>query len=371
MMRKKILYCASTASHIENFHLPYLQYFYEIGWQVDVAVARAAKIPYANNVIALPLEKSLLTASNLRAAYNVKRLLDKNEYDIISIHTTLAGAVVRLAVHLSGKCSSKVVYTSHGYFFNEEDGLSKWSYLCVEKLLASVTDVLMVMNRTDYRLAKQHRLSKNIVSIPGMGLDLYKFSKARGKDRESLRVAAGYNSDDFLIIYAAEMSKRKNQGELIRTFAEVAAQKPILKLLLAGDGALKDEYVELARKSGYGERINFMGQVSDMALLYGMCDLAVSTSRSEGLPFNVMEAMACGLPVVASRIKGHIDLLDSLNEDCLYDLGDEQALAKRLQSFYQDEALREQVGQANQRNVCRYGLEVVKPIIIEAYSVII
>jgi len=368
---KKILYCASTASHIRNFHLPYLQFFHEMGWQVDVAVASAEEIPYADNVIALPLEKSLLSASNLRAVYYVNRLLAKNRYDIISTHTTLAGAVVRLAVQLSRKRSGKVVYTSHGYFLNGEGGLSEWPYLWVEKLLAPVTDVLMVMNRIDYRIAEQHRLSKDIVSIPGMGLDLAKFSRVGREDKKNQKIAAGFNPDDFLIVYAAEMSKRKNQGELILAFAIAVAQEPSLKLLLAGDGALKDEYIELARKFGLGEHIRFLGHISDMAFLYKMTDLVVSTSCSEGLPFNVMEAMACGLPVVASRIKGHIDLLDSLNEECLYDLGDEQALANLLQSFYRDEALREQVGQTNLRNVCEYGLEVVKPMVIEAYSMLI
>lgn len=367
-MRKKILYCASNASHIRNFHLPYLQFFHEMGWQVDVAVASAAEIPYADNVIALPFKKSLLSAGNLRAVYYVKRLLTKNQYDIISTHTTLASAVVRLAVQLLGKSSGKVVYTSHGYFFNGEFELYGLLYLWVEKLLAPVTDMLMVMNRMDYSVAKQHRLSKNIVSIPGMGLDLAKFSRVGWKEKKSLKVAAGFNPGDFIIIYAAEMSKRKNQGELIRAFIISAAQEPSLKLLLAGDGALKDEYIELARKSDVGDQIRFLGHITDMASLYMMCDLAVSTSCSEGLPFNVMEAMACGLPVIASRIKGHIDLLGSLTEDCLYNLGDEQALAKRIQIYFTDETKKKLIGQENLKNIKRYTLKEVKPMIIEAYS---
>jgi glycosyltransferase EpsD len=370
-MRKKILYCASTTSHIQNFHLPYLQFFHEMGWQVDVAVESAAEIPYADNVIILPLQKSLLAVSNLRAIYYANRLLAKNRYDIISTHTTLAGAAVRLAVQLSRKRSAKVVYTSHGYFFKEEDGLSKWPYIWLEKLLAPVTDVLMVMNRMDYRLAHQHSLSKTIVSIPGMGLDTAKFTKIEIKDKKNLKVSAGYNPDDFLIVYAAEMSKRKNQGELIRAFAVAAAKEPTLKLLLAGEGALKDEYIELVRKFGFGGRICFLGHFTNMASLYGMCDLAVSTSRCEGLPFNVMEAMASGLPVVATRIKGHIDLLDNLKEDCLYNLGDEQTLANRMLSFYRDEALREQAGQTNVLNIRRYDLEVVKTAVMGAYSLVI
>jgi glycosyltransferase EpsD len=368
---KKILYCASTASHILNFHLPYLRFFHEMGWQIDVAVGNNADIPYADNMILLPLRKSLLTSNNLRAVYSLRRLLAVKQYDIISAHTTLAGAVVRLAVQLSGRCHAKMAYTSHGYFFSDEPMLSKLPYLWVEKLLAPVTDVLMVMNRTDYELANRYRLGKNIVLIPGMGLDTAKFTKIDPIDKKKLKVSAGYHPDDFIILYAAEMSPRKNQGELIRAFAAAAARESTIKLLLAGAGKLENEYRELARQSGYGERIFFLGYVTDMDSLYRICDLAVSTSRSEGLPFNVMEAMAIGLPVVASRIKGHMDLLGSLNEDCLYNLGDEQVLAKKILTFKRDESLRERVRQVNLVNVEKYDLDVVKSVVIKAYSLVV
>ena len=367
---KKILYCASTASHILNFHLPYLQFFREIGWQIDVAVGNKADIPYADNMILLPLRKSLLVSNNLRAVYFLRQLLAEKQYDIISAHTTLAGAVVRLAVQLSGRCHAKMAYTSHGYFFSDEHMLSNLPYLWVEKLLAPVTDVLMVMNKMDYELANRYRLSKNIILIPGMGLDTAKFAKIDPSDKKKLKVSADYYPDDFLILYAAEMSKRKNQGELIRAFAAAAARESTIKLLLAGAGQLENEYRELARESGCGERIFFLGHVADMDSLYRMCDLAVSTSRSEGLPFNVMEAMASGLPVVASRIKGHMDLLGSLNEDCLYNLGDEQALANKILSFKRDESLRDRVRQVNLVSAEKYDLDVVKSVVIEAYSLV-
>ncbi len=370
---QKILYCASTASHILNFHLPYLQFFKEQGWQVDVAVPEKAEIPYADNVIELPMEKSLLAVGNLRAVQITKQLLADNEYELISTHTALAGAIIRLAVKLLGKQmkQGKIVHTSHGYFFSWESDPAGWSYLWAEKLLAPVTDVLMVMNRADYGLAVRHKLCRNIVPIPGMGIDLAKFSRVGKEDKKSLKLKAGFNPDDFLLVYAAEMSKRKNQGELIRAFALAAAQEPSLKLVLAGEGALKDQYQEMAHECGFGERILFPGQVSAMVNLYEMCDAAVSTSRSEGLPFNVMEAMACGLPVIASRIKGHTDLLswsDGFQDSLLYAPGDEQTLAGMLLNLCRDEKLREKAGDENRIKVRHYELEMVRPVVIEGYG---
>lgn len=367
-MYRRILYCASTASHILNFHLPYLKFFKEQGWQVDVAVGSKTEIPYADKVIELPLKKSLFAFSNLRAVHEVQKLLDENRYDLISLHTTLAGAIVRLAVRMKGKQSETVVYTTHGYFFNGEGGLREWPYLWVEKLLASVTDVLMVMNSVDHHLAVQNKLGKKVVFIPGMGLNLDKFSNVDKRNRKRLKMALGFSSDDFLIVYAAEMSKRKNQEELIRAFAMAAAQGPTFKLLLAGDGALKNQYYEMVQKYGLSERVHFLGHVSNMAALYEICDVAASTSRSEGLPFNIMEAMASGLPAVASRIKGHTDLLVGTQQSLLYDLGDENTLSKLLVMLYRNERMRELIGNENREIIQRYRVEEVKSIVTSVYD---
>lgn len=366
-MEKRILYCASTASHIINFHLPYIQFFHEIGWKIDIAVEREMEIPYADKVFALPFEKNILAASNLCAVSHVKNLLTKNEYDIISAHTTLAGAVVRIATQMLGKSRPKVVYTSHGYFFNGEGGLSDWPFLWVEMLLAPVTDVLMVMNKVDYRLAERHKLGKQIVSIPGMGIDTSRVSKPKSEDKKRLKVAAGFEQDDVLVVYAAELSKRKNQIELIRAFSRASNQEPSLKLLLAGEGGLRDEYMKVAEKCGHSENIHFLGHVSDMPSLYSMCDFVATTSISEGLPFNVMEAMASGLPVVASKTKGHTDLLEGLQKRFLYRLGDEQALTDMLLSLCHDDVLRNKLGDENKIKVKKYQLEFARLAIIAGY----
>lgn len=368
MVHKRILYCASTASHIMNFHLPYLQYFQDLGWEVDVVVGSKAVIPFASNVIDLPFEKRLLAFNNIHAVNRIRRILNEKRYDIISLHTTLAAAVTRFAIFLTGKRNGKIVYTSHGYFFDEKSMITGWPYILVEKFLSQVTDLLMVMNEADYNLARRYKLCKDIKYIPGMGLNMGKFRSLETKNKSQEKEEAGFSPDDFLILYAAEMSKRKNQAELIKAFALAAAVEPSMKLLLAGDGDMKDEYFNLAQKIGFSDSIYFLGHVPDMGSLYKICDLAVSTSRIEGLPFNVMEAMTFGLPVIASRIKGHIDLLGNLTSDCLYDLGDEYALKEKILLYYSDQVKIDEIGRENSKNVLQYCIEKVKPLIIKNYS---
>ena len=371
-MSKKILYCASTASHILNFHLPYLQFFKEQGWQVDVAVAGESEMPFVDNIISLPIRKNLLAFENLCAMVTLKEVIKKNNYDIISTHTALAGAIVRLAVLLTKKKHyGKMVHTSHGYFFNAKRKLNELPYLLVEKLLAPTTDMLMVMNKADYQLAMKYNLAKKLCLVPGMGIKLDKFTKADAEKKEQLRILAGFKPDDYLIIYAAEMSKRKNHGELIEAVAQTINEEPSIKLLLAGEGLLKDEHMKTVRQLGIEKHVCFLGHVANMEKWYAMSDCSITTSRCEGLPFNVMEAMASGLPVIASRIKGHTDLLAKMEEDLLFDLGDVGQLKNKILLFCRDTTLRIKVGTECSKEVLKYNLESVKPTILDCYQSII
>lgn len=259
----------------------------------------------------VPFHKKMFSPSNVRAIFQLRKLLAEERFTCISAHTTLAGAVVRAAVLLLPKKQRpKVFYVCHGYLFGENDGLKKWLYLLPEKLCAPVTDVLMVMNREDEAIAKRRRLSGGrLVFLHGMGLDTKKLPPVTLDEREQGRQELGFSPDDTLFVYAAEFSKRKNQAQLLRAFSQAAKKQPRIRLLLAGDGVCLEECKSLAKELQLGETVRFLGYVKEIGRLYRLCDAAVSSSRMEGLPFNIMEAMACDLPVVASRIKGHTDLL--------------------------------------------------------------
>lgn len=113
-------------------------------------------------------------------------------------------------------------------------------------------------------------------------------------------------SDAFVLLYAAEFSQRKSQATLLRAMPLLPER---VVLALPGQGALLDECRRLAEALGLGDRVLFPGYCADMAPWYVLADCAVSASRSEGLPFNIMEAMHASLPVVATAVKGHTDLV--------------------------------------------------------------
>ena len=365
---KKILFCASTSQHLRRFHLPYLRAFRQAGWQVWAASGSEDPVPEADRFVRLPLEKRLLSGKNAQAVLAARRLLARERFDCVSVHTTLAAAAVRLAARAM-KQRPKIFYTCHGYLFSESDGARSAPYLLAEKLCAPVTDVLMVMNREDREIARRHRLcgAGEPRLIPGMGVDLRRYAPWDERRRLPARGAHGYTPQDFVLVYAAEFSARKNHALLLRAFAAAVPDCPGLRLLLAGEGALRGDCERLAAELGISGRVRFAGEVREMEQVYGLCDASVTTSRSEGLPFNVMEAMAAKLPVAATRVKGHEDLIRNGETGLLFDLHSVTDAADAIRRLYHAPELCEALAETARRELMRYALPAVLPQILSIY----
>jgi len=367
---KKILFTASTMSHIENFHLPYLKAFEEMGWEVKA--------------VALPVSKSFFSFQNIRAIFSTRRLLLEERFDVISSHATLAGIVTRLAVMMTGRLRKdmKVFHTAHGYLFHDDRSLKKWAYLIPEMICSKVTDVLMVMNHEDLAIAKKYRLCRDperLYFINGMGIDLARFQRIQDAPPSAIsewKKSFGLNENDFAFVYAAEFSKRKNHQLLLKGFARAldllkkteGFDAGSLKLVLAGDGALLEDTKALAVELGIEGHILFPGYVRNIPELYACCQAAVTTSRIEGLPFNVMEAMACGLPVIASDIKGHRELITHRENGLLFESGNFEQLADRIIEIYQNAPLRMRFIDKSADRISLFSIENVKPGIMEIYQ---
>ncbi len=365
-MEHKVLFSASTYSHIRNFHLPYLQQFRLLGWTVHVACANSPEtIPGADEVISLPLEKKMHAPSNFRAAMLLRKKIQRERYDLVITHTSLAAFFTRLAV-TGLRDRPRVINMSHGYLFDDRTPpLKRQILLSAERLTAGCTDLLLTMNRFDYETACRYRLGREIVNVPGIGVDFSRLHlPVRERGRE-LRRSLGLSDDAFALIYAAEFSKRKSQSVLIRALQELP---PTVVLLLPGSGALLEECRELSQALGVAERVIFPGHTEDMALWYAAADAAISSSRSEGLPFNIMESMHLGLPVIASAVKGHTDLITHGETGLLYPYGDHAACAEQIRALLDSPDLARHLAAAASSQTEQYSLENVLPIVMEQYG---
>lgn len=363
---KKVLFTASTCSHILNFHLPYLKYFKDSGWAVHVGCAGAVDtIPGADEVIELPFEKKMSAPGNFKAAAALRKKVRAEKYDLITTHTTLAAFFTRLALWGMRK-RPRVVNMVHGYLFDADTpALKRWVLLTAERLVAPQTDLLLTMNQWDFQEAKRRALGKRVDFVPGIGVDFEAKRWGTAEDRADLRGELGISSEAFVLIYAAEFSKRKSQGVLIRAMQRLPEE---VTLVLPGQGVLQEECRALAQELGVAHRIIMPGYVRDMSRWYAVADAAVSASRSEGLPFNIMEAMYAGLPVVASAVKGHTDLICEGVTGLLYPYGDEATCAKQVLRLLESATYRNSLVKEAKENVKQYVLQAVLPAVTKQYE---
>ncbi|EJV82567.1 glycosyltransferase family 4 protein [Bacillus mycoides] len=347
MVSKKVLFCATVDYHFKAFHLPYLKWFSEQGWEVHVAANGNIHLPYVTRKYNIPIQRSPLSIQNLHAYKKLKSIIDQNKYHIIHCHTPMGGVIARLAAQKARRQGTKVVYTAHGFHFCKGSPYMNWLlYYPIERILAAHTDCLITINQEDYDLAVKHRFPvKDIKLVHGVGIDVQRFTPVTEIEKRELKLQCGYKSQDFLMFYAAEFNKNKNQSFLIRVLAQLKSEMPHAKLLLAGEGPLMEECKKIATQLGVSNMVHFLGYRNDIASLLQMSDLAVASSYREGLPVNIMEAMACGLPVIATDNRGHRELIISNKNGWIIDRDDIKAMADRIKGISINPKVLAQMGQ--------------------------
>jgi len=358
----RILFCATVAHHLERFHQPVMRWFKSRGWEVHAAAAGPLELPWADRKFDVPFSRSPASLTNLDAYRQIRRIIEEGGYRLIHCHTPTASALTRLAARRARRGGARVLYTAHGFHFHAGGPKLNWAlYYPLERQLARLTDCLITINEEDFRLAAGRRFpAGRIVRVHGVGVDLERFKPADAETRGGMRARLGYGADDQLLFYAAEFNKNKNQRMLIEALALLKDEFPRARLLLAGDGPLRPACEALADRLGVRERTVFLGYRQDIADWLPSLDIAVASSFREGLPVNVLEAMACGLPVVATSNRGHRELVQGGRNGWLVPPGDAERMADRVRRLLLDPRERASFGGAGRAIVSSaYSLDKV------------
>ncbi|WP_017353342.1 glycosyltransferase [Clostridium sp. ZBS14] len=361
---KKILFVASTLSHIENFHIPYLKKFKDNGFSVHVMgkVNNKTEIPYVDKIIPIEFEKNMFSIKNFHNSIKIRKHIKKENYNIIYLHTTLAAFFTRLSIITLFKKPELIINTVHGYLFDDNTKFIKKSIMILaEKLVKCVTDTIIVMNSTDYNIAKKYNLFKNnIYLINGMGINTENFPSINTNEKLLLRKEKSFSDKDFILIYVAEFSKRKNQIFLINSLKKLIDEGfSDVKLLLLGDGKMFDNIKSYSDELGINNNIIFTGYTKKTCMYYQLSDVCVSSSRIEGLPFNIVEAMSTGLPIVASNIKGHIDLVKQNKNGYLFEYNNVDEFCDYIKKIYCNKELQYEMRICSSQFSKKYSLENV------------
>ena len=373
---RKVLYAASTFGHLRSFHLPYIEALRADGFDVTLLAGGdpvAAGMPQGVRCIPADFVKSMPSPRNFAVAREVSRLQLRERFDIVLTHTSLAAFFVRLgilgAVRRDKGARPRVVNTVHGYLFDAETPiLRRAALLAAERLCAGVTDQIVVMNCQDAIIAREHRLCRGrVVETPGMGVVLDGLHPASACERASARCALGIPEDALVCLCVAEFSRRKNQRLLIEALPNLPER---VVLALPGRGSEQQTCLDLARELGVEGRVAMPGHLdaAGLALWRAASDVCVSASRYEGLPFHVVEAFACGLPAVLSRVKGHVDLVDPGVNGLLFNQGDAAGFCSCVERLLADPALLAEMGEHAVATSARYSLSRVFEPLLAVYE---
>lgn len=354
---KKVLFVATVDSHIELFHLPYLKYFKDNGYEVHVATDSLKKIDYCDKKIKLPIKRSPYSLSNIKATRILRGILNNEKYDIIHCHTPMGSVVTRFAAKKARKNGTKVIYTAHGFHFYKGAPIKNWFlFYPIEKLLSKYTDTLITINKEDYDFAKR-KFKTDIKYIKGVGLDKEKFNCILSEDEKNiLRESLGLNKNDFVMIYPAELNKNKNQLFLIKAMEKLDDN---IHLLLPGKDSYKGKCQKIVKILKLENRVHFLGFRNDIQKLLQISDLEISSSKREGLPLNLIEAMYMKLPIIATINRGHKELVKNDVNGYLIEQDDINDLIDKINFLYKNNKFKINLGFNSTKLIKDYLLENV------------
>lgn len=372
-MPKVIFVATVVKTHIMEFHIPYLQMFWENGWETAVAARNDYEdpvdcaIPYCDKYFDIPFERNPLNTSNVEAYAKLKKVIEEGNYDIIHCHTPVGGMLTRMVARSVRKKGTRVIYTAHGFHFFKGAPLLNWLvYYPVERWMAHYTDDLITINQEDYKRAKNFK-AKRVHYVPGVGVDLKKFTSLsddvlrikRNEKRQELML----KSDDFVVLSVGEVNKNKNHEIVIRAIGDIKEKYydfyEKIQYIICGKGPLQEKLEALAIELEIDDHIHFIGYRNDISDICRASDLFVFMSHREGLPVSLMEAMACGLPAICSNIRGNRDIVkDGLDGRILENSSDE--IAKTIYEWGNDTFRMNKMGKCAQNEMKKFSLVCVK-----------
>lgn len=374
-----ILFISNISNKITTFvtasiaaaHSLDMDFYQAANWQdADPSQIATDEISYDIKIKSVPISRNPLAKANFTAYKELVAFIKQENIDYIHCNTPTGGILGRLA---GKKCKvKKVIYQAHGFHFYKGAPKKNWLiYYPVERWLAHYTDALITINHEDYKLAKaKFKLRNNgkVYYVPGVGIDTTQYN-LKEKSREEKRLELGLDKNDIALISMGDLIKRKNYDMAIRAIAE--ANEPKLKYFICGKGPEEKRLKTIAESLGVENQIHFLGFRSDIKDLLAAADIFLFTTLQEGLPRSMMEAMACGLPCIASNIRGNVDLIDDKMGGYLCDCNDANYIAEKINVLADDEALRKSMGEHNIKAIKRFDISVVEKELKDIYTEIL
>jgi glycosyltransferase involved in cell wall biosynthesis len=331
-----LLMVTTVPDTLQGFLLPFVEHFRSRGFQVDAmaegvggfsecaaAFDHVWEVAWSRN----PLDRRNLLTGRRR----VRDVVSDQGYDLVHVHTPVAAFVTRLALRdLRRAGRPRVIYTAHGFHFYRGGPQPRCAaFRALEKLAGRWTDYLIVINREDEQAARRLLPPERVQYMPGIGVDLDRYCAEAVAEADVARVRQELKLGiaDRLFLMVAEFSPGKRHRDAVAALARQG--RADCRLAFAGTGPLMEETRRLARELGVADRVHFLGFRLDIPALVRASVAVLLPSEREGLPRSIMESLSLGVPVVGTRIRGTVDLLEG-GCGLLVPVGDVVALADAL-----------------------------------------
>ncbi len=293
-------------------------------------------------VEALPLARSLSPVAQWRAFVALYRLFRREKPDLVHAHMPISGFLARLAAKAAGV--PRVAYTCHGFLFNQPGPWPRRAAsLAMEYIAGRLTDVFLTVSREEAADARRLRIFAAPVAI-GNGRDPALF-RPDPEARQRLREKLGVPDDRIVVTAVSRLVRHKGYPELLEAMRTVSAELWVVGERLPSDHG--EDMEPYFAASGLGARLRRLGYRRDVAAILAASDIFALPSHFEGLPMSVIEAMLCGLPVVATDIRGPREQVVTGETGFLVPPASVAPLAAALQRLAQDASLRQRMGAAS------------------------
>jgi glycosyltransferase involved in cell wall biosynthesis len=285
------------------------------------------------------------------------RLLARNRYDVV--HTHLIGSNV-LAAPLAALHRVPVRFTHD----QTHDDVRYRS--CVHRWLDTLANrlnhhIIAVSSSIRTFLCQEEGVSAQKISVIYNSVDLQRFSPdSDPAAKKQGRLKLGLPEDALIVGGVGRLHYQKNFPLFLEVAAEVCSRLPQVIFVIAGEGPERATLEEMSRKLGIASRVRFLGFVKEMPEFYQSLDLLLLTSHFEGTPLTVLEAMAMGVPVVASRVDGVAETLEDGKDAFLVPREDKELFTRQVCGLLADRDLAQRLAQAGQKKVrCHYSAEAM------------
>ena len=364
MSKKKALLVTTVSGFVPQFEMGNVAILRELGYELHYAsnfnnpsYGTDNKRLDGTGIIChqVDFERSPFNKKNLQAYKQLVKIMKDENINLVHCHTPMGAVLARLAAK---KCGIKdVLYTAHGFHFFKGAPIKNWLiYYPVERFLSRYTGTQICINMEDFNNAKKFKAT-NVEYIAGVGIDtkgIKEKSDIEDKEKNELKKELNLKDTDRILITAGEMIERKNQKFLLEVVKKIKEKENSIKLIVCGHGRLEHFLKAKAKELGIENNVIFTGYRTDIYKILGLAEIFLFSSLQEGLPVAVMEAMAVGLPVVCSNVRGNADLIDNEKGGYVLDKFDSDIWSDSIYSLLMDKNRLKSFGEYNMNRIKEY-----------------